>query len=140
MEQNILRSIKLVAENRLKPVVVEIEKRMIKRYIEAIGDERPKESSEMTAPPLLFCTPMMISMPVVPELPGYFERGLFGSWSISFLQDVRPGDVITATTKVADVREREGKLGDMVLIDYETEHYNQEGKVVALSKGTIIHY
>lgn len=150
MKKGKFESIKQIAESRLNPVTVEIEKRMIKRYAEAVGDmnqlwvgvnnDIEYGCGSVIAPPLLMCTPMMLGMPVLPDLPGYYERGLFGGWSLKLFQDIRPGDVITAITRVADIRERKGKLGNLLLIDYETEHYREKSELVAYSKGTIIHY
>jgi acyl dehydratase len=149
-DQDRLASIKMVAHGRLKPVVVEIEKRMIKRFVEAIGDTNPlwvdanygfkAGLGGIVAPPFLFCTPMLFGVPLVPEVPGYYKRGLFGGWDIELFRYIRLGDVITATSTVAHVREQDGKLGKMLLIDYETEHCDQSGKLIARSTGTIIHY
>jgi len=148
-KQSRLQLVRLTAEKRLKPVVVEIEKRMVKRFVEAVGYPNQLGDSEGNGvkvgrsnimPPLMFCTPMMLGMPVDPELSGYFERGLFGNWSIRFFQDVHIGDVVTTSTKVTKVKERKGRLGMMVLIDYATEHRKENGQLVASSEGTIIHY
>ncbi len=149
INQGRLHLVRLAAEKRLKPVVLEIERRMIKRFAEAVGDPNQLRHSESNRvklgrsnimPPLMFCTPMMLGMPVDPEFSGHFERGLFGSWSIRLFQDVHIGDVITSSTRVTNVKERKGELGMMVLIDYATEHRKESGQLVAFSEGTIIHY
>jgi hypothetical protein len=54
---------------------------------------------------------------------------------------MRPGDVITSgLTKLADYRERETRLGLMLITTTETTWTNQKGEMVKISRGTGLRY
>jgi hypothetical protein len=53
---------------------------------------------------------------------------------------MRPGDVISAETSLADYREREGRLGLMLFTISETRWTNQDGEHVKTSSNTLIRY
>jgi acyl dehydratase len=57
-----------------------------------------------------------------------------------FDEEICAGDVLTATAKVAELRERPGSMGPMLFIISETTYKNQDGKVVAKMTGTAIRY
>ena len=130
--------------------VVEIEKRLIKRFAEAVGDSNPlwldeeyarkSKNGGITAPPMVFLAVMMSGGATRPEVPDPFERVLDigGEWE--FLQSVRPGDEVTSVTTLTGMRERNGKLGKMIFWTFETTHTNQKGEIVATSKSTIATY
>src|SRR6266852_5027921 len=92
----------------------------------------------------------MIAMPTffrslgtaVPEvklnMPQY--RGLDGGSDWEYFEPVRPGDRITVQSKLADLRESEGRLGTMVFITAETSYTNQHGVVCAIQRSTGIRY
>jgi acyl dehydratase len=142
-----------------KPLVMEIEKGMIKKFANAIGDTNPlwqdEEYAQKTkykgiiAPPGIFCAIMMF-MPVTSEpkeapslLPGGplpLERVLDGGAEWEFISPVKLGETITSTTKLTRVLKREGKMGKMVFLALETIFKNQENKIVAKSHATIINY
>jgi hypothetical protein len=48
--------------------------------------------------------------------------------------------VLTSATKIADLSERQGSLGPMLIIRFETAYRNRQGKVVAIMRGTGIQY
>ena len=130
--------------------VVEIEKRLIRRFAEAVGDLNPlwldkeyatkSKNGDITAPPTIFLAVMMSGGATRPEVPDPFERVLDigGEWE--FLLPVRPGDEINNVTTLTGMRERNGKLGKMIFWTFETTHTNQKGEVVATSKSTIATY
>ncbi|MFC1967828.1 MaoC family dehydratase [Chloroflexota bacterium] len=133
-----------------KATPIAIEKRMIKRFVEAIEDPNPlwqdEEYAKKTqyggtiAPPMLFVASMMSGTEVRPDVPNPFQKMLDGGGKWEFFQPVRPGDVITATGKLADLREREGKLGKMVYWMFEITHKNQRGELVSRARSTLITY
>ncbi len=131
------------------PVTVEIERGAIRRFAEAIGDTNPLFNSEpqarksrfggMIAPPT-FCRSLMSPIPNVKLNLGETFRGLDGGSEWEYFHPVRPGDRITVRTKLADLRESEGRLGPMVFIVMETSYTNQLGEVCALQRSTAIRY
>jgi hydroxyacyl-ACP dehydratase HTD2-like protein with hotdog domain len=67
------------------------------------------------------------------------KRVLNGGTDIEYFDTIQAGDVLTASSKVADITERAGSLGPMVITTTETT-YKRDGKVVAISRGTGIAY
>jgi acyl dehydratase len=142
-----------------KPLTIKIEKGMVKNFAEAIGDTNPIWQDEEYAqkskyggaivPPGLFCALMMFVLPVseakkVPsilaEMPLESERVLDAGTEWEFILPVRIGEVITSTTKLVNVRGREGKMGKMLFLVAETIFKNQSGEAVAKSRATFAYY
>ena len=53
---------------------------------------------------------------------------------------MRPGDVITARSRISDFNERQGRFGLMLYVFNETEWTNQDGQFVRRRVGTSIRY
>jgi len=142
-----------------KPVTLEIEKGLIRRYVEAVGDTNPLWQDEqyarstkyggIVAPPWLLCALMatfpIVSQPktlpsAVPKVPLPRERVLDGGGEWEFSLPLRVGDTITARTKLAKVFERDGRIGKMLFFVYETSYTNQHAELVARSSSTLINY
>ena len=62
--------------------------------------------------------------------------GLDGGSEWEFFKPVRPGDVITAVSKLVDLQERQGRAGAMIIRRTETVYTNQLGELVAKGWGT----
>lgn len=139
-----------------KPIVREVTKEAIQRVAWAIDDPSPLWQDEeyakgtryggIVAPPVfLVCLwpegtefPEIVDNLVKLESP--LTRVLAAGNEFEYFEPVRPGDVITITSKLADAREHEGKLGKMLLLDGEVTYTNQEGKVVVKQRVGIIRY
>ncbi len=130
------------------PITYEIEKGHIARFAEAIGDENPLYSDEIKArnskyggiiaPPTFYRALRPGSLPETAESP--FTRNLDAGSDWEYFEPIRPGDRITVTIKLADVVEREGRLGKMIIITRETRYENQLGQIVATQKTNGISY
>lgn len=131
-----------------EPRVVEIERGAIRRFAQAIGDPNPLFNDEaaarktrfggMIAPPT-FCRSLGGEIPNVKlNMPQF--RGLDGGSEWEYFVPIRPGDKITVVSKIADLREREGRLGPMVFITVEHSYTNQFGELCALQRSTAIRY
>jgi acyl dehydratase len=127
---------------------LDVERGAIRRFAEAIGDENPLFNNEqearkrrfggMIAPPT-FCRSLSAAIVDVKlEMPQF--RGLDGGSEWEYFEPIRPGDRITVQTKIADLRESEGRLGPMVFITTETTYTNQFGEVCAIQRATGIRY
>jgi hypothetical protein len=53
---------------------------------------------------------------------------------------MRPGDVITSVTRLAEYTEREGRLGRMLFTASESEWTNQDGALVKTARMSLIRY
>lgn len=67
-------------------------------------------------------------------------RVLNGGLSVEYGVPIRPGDVITAVTRLGEYHERDGSLGRMLFTPQETEWTNQRGELVRTSRLTLIRY
>jgi len=131
-----------------EPRTIEVERWAIRRFADAIGDENPLFHDEkaarktrfgsMIAPPT-FCRALSAAIPEVKlDMPAF--RGLDGGSDWEYFEPIRPGDRITVQTKIADLRESEGRLGPMVFITTETSYTNQFGEICAIQRATGIRY
>jgi acyl dehydratase len=138
------KQIGMVGEAR----TIEIERWAIRRFAEAIGDSSPLFNDEkearktrfggMIAPPT-FGRALSAGPPDIKlDMPAF--RGLDGGSDWEYFQPIRPGDRITVQTRIADLRESEGRLGPMVFITTETTYTNQYGEICAIQRSTGIRY
>ena len=67
-------------------------------------------------------------------------RVLNGGHHGHYFERIRPGDVITSESKLADAYEREGKLGMMLFLKTETRWTNQQQALVRIGMMTTIYY
>ena len=132
-----------------QPRVYEIEKGMILRFVQAIDDPNPLWQDEeyakksryggIIAPPTFIPTVgnEQFQSQVVSSLG---EGRLHGGTELECFQPVRPGDIITVTTKIVDMRERQGKMGKMAFITFEVTYKNQRQELVARCRQILIGY
>lgn len=73
------------------------------------------------------------------EGPG-LHRLLNGGLSVEYGVKIRPGDVITAVTRLGEYTEREGSLGLMLFTPQVTTWTNQHDELVRVSTVTLIRY
>jgi hydroxyacyl-ACP dehydratase HTD2-like protein with hotdog domain len=76
----------------------------------------------------------------LPESPVRLTRILNGGTEYEYLEDICAGDVLTSTSYVSDIQEREGNIGRMLIITSKTDYANQDGRRVAGATGTLIRY
>jgi hypothetical protein len=106
-----------------------IEQGLIRRYVEAVGDDNPRWlAGNAEAPPALLLTigfehviSMLLSLP---------EAVLHGSTELECFEPVRVGDVVTVTARIAALRERP----PLTFINLEMDQHNQKGTLVARCK------
>jgi|KNS12BottometaT_FD_k123_104212_1 acyl dehydratase len=130
------------------PITHDVEKGAIIKFAEAIGDANPIFNEDeaargthfggMIAPPT-FLRSMRSGTPKV-QVQSPYPAALDGGSEWEYFEPVRPGDRITVTIYLADIFERQGRLGNMLFIVRETKYVNQFGNVVALQRSTGISY
>ena len=123
-----------------QPLVYEIEKGMIKRFARAIGDPNPLWQDEeyalktnyggIIAPPNFVLTlgfgKVLQDFISDPEI-----TVLHGSTDLDSYQAIRPGDVITVTSTIRNIRDRQGEMGKMLFVTFGMFYKNQKEKLVA---------
>jgi hypothetical protein len=63
-----------------------------------------------------------------------------GGTDVEYGVRMRPGDVITSVSRLAEYAEREGRLGLMLFTTTEDTWTNQQGETVKTSRSTLIRY
>ena len=134
------------------PSVYEIEKEPIRRWAESLGDPNPLYRDEEYAKKQgysgLVAPTAFIAQYAFPVKYGQrrasfkmpFARNLNGGNEYEFFKPICSGDTITSTTKVADMKERDGKMGKMLFVIIKNTYKNQDGEVVAKARNTGISY
>ncbi len=129
--------------------VYEIEKGMLRRFAQAIEDPNPLWQDEeyarktgygsIIAPPIFIAT---LGLEQLQSLLTTTAAGtiLHGSTELECYHPVRVGDVITATTRIADFRQRQGKMGTMTFVTFDITYENQRGELVGKCRQVIISY
>ena len=134
-----------------EPELYEIEKGMIRRFALAIDDPNPLWRDEgyarksryggITAPPTFVLTIGFdeLQQQVLESIP--YGGLLHGSTELECYQPVRPGDVISVTTKIPNIRERQDRrMGKMVFVTLDVTYKNQKQELVAKCQQMIIGY
>jgi len=135
-----------------EPSVYEIEKESIRRWADAIGDPNPLYHDEAYAKKQgyrsLIAPPEFLPHYGYPVKRGIYKaavqsplkRNLAGGNEIEIFQPLQAGDTVYQTTKLAEVLEKEGRLGKMLLLITENTVRNAKGELVSRSRHTEITY
>ncbi len=126
-----------------------VEKGHIRRFAQAIGDDNPLYSDEdyakksryggIIAPPTFATTLGFESKEnVLDGLDINFARLLHGEQEYEYHKPIMAGDVISFSTKITDITEKEGRSGAMDIITTETTGHNQDGNKVFVGRSTVV--
>ena len=137
----------------LDTIIFKVEEGAIQRYAEAIDDPNPlfnepdyarkTKYGRLLAPPGFTGWPVKagrLSQRLLGSLTkaGAPSRLLDGGVEFEFAEPVGAGDVLTATTKIASMTERETKLGKTIFTVLETTFVSEKGDVALKSRSTFI--
>ena len=144
------------------PWTCEVDKTAIRMFARSVGHTDPIYYDEAAAKAAgyrnLPCPPGYLGTPVFnpatsdstfggrrgagpgPQPRRPLKRVLNGGTEIEYFDDICAGDVLTATSHLAELEERSGSLGEMLISTNKTVYKNQAGKVVAIATGTGIRY
>lgn len=130
-------------------LVYEIEKGMLRRFAQAVGDASPlwqddeytaKSSlGSIVAPPTFILT-LGFDQIVHRLTQSPSQTVLHGSTELDYYQQVCPGDVITVTTEIDAVRQHQGKTGKTTFITFDITYKNQRQEMVAKCRQRAIIY
>ncbi len=131
-----------------EPELWEVEKGHIRRFAEAISDPNPIYRDEayaaktryggIIAPPQFLIDAGLVKLVdrLVDMCPD--KANINGGTDLEFYGPMRPGDMITTVAKLAEVKERTGKSGEMIFLTVEVTYTNQKGELVAVCRNTFI--
>lgn len=137
--------------HEFKPVVYEIETGAIRKLAKAIGYTWPLCQDEEYAMkskyggivvPLTFIASLR-----VPEADEWVmklkipqKRIVNAGVEMEIFMPIKTGDVVTVTSRIADLIEREGKSGKMLAMVFEITYVNQRGELAAKIRATGIRF
>lgn len=136
-----------------EPVTFKVEEGAIQRYAQAIGDPNPlyndveyasnSKYGRLICPPGFTGWPVKGGMSVFKLVESLVKAGapprlLDGGMEFEFFVPIGAGDILAATTKIANISEREGKSGKMMLATIETDFLNQNGDLALRTRATLI--
>ncbi len=134
----------------LESVTCEIERGMIRSFVQAIDDSNPLWQNEeyarksqhdgIVAPPTFILAIGFEQFLEQILALASFGTILHGSTEFECYQPIRPGDVVAVTTKITNVRERDGKMGKTAFITFEITYRNQRQELVAKCRQMVIGY
>ena len=120
-----------------EPITFDVERGAIVRLAEAIGDPQPAYEEGTAAPPT-FPTTFNFRLPI-PSLKAIDPaRFIHGEQEYAYERPLQAGDRISCVAKIADVSEKETKLGTAQFVVVETEGRDQGGEVVFTGRSTLI--
>lgn len=134
----ITKEMKSMMGMEIAKVVHEVDKTMLRRLAEAIDDPNPIWQKE--AAPGFIMAAMVSGSGEPPKALFPLKRMVAGGGDWEFYLPIKVGDVITCTTKLADLYEREGKAGKLLFIITETSIINQRGELAAKGRATLVNY
>jgi acyl dehydratase len=138
-----------------EPIVFKVEEGAIQRYAQAIGDPNPLfndiENAGKNKYGRLICPPGFTGWPVKGGISvfklvdslvkaGAPSRLLDGGVEFEFFEPIGAGDMLTATTKIANITERETRMGKTMFTTVEATFVNQKKKVALKSRSTLIQF
>ncbi len=126
-----------------------VTRRDIRRYALATRQRDPRFIRGDEAPPLFYTALFWPEAPLdklrpdgltadalLPALP--LPRVMAGGSSVTPVRSIRPGDVLVATRKITDIREREGRTGPLIFVETETAIRTADGELVLTDRTTMI--
>ncbi|MBI3784988.1 MAG: MaoC family dehydratase N-terminal domain-containing protein [Deltaproteobacteria bacterium] len=130
-------------------VTMPIERGKIREFAKAIKDDNPlyfdedyarKVAGGIVPPPTFTMTSgFWDEGPRKPLLTYDVRRLLHGEQEFEYLAPVHAGDILTGTTRVSDVYEKQGSRGGtMTFGTLETTFTNQRGEKVLISRSTLV--
>ena len=134
-----------------EPSIYEIERSAIRRWAEAVGDPDPRFHDEEYARGKgyrgLVAPPGFIAWYAFPNTAGRsrggfrspFTRTLNGGNEYELFEPIQAGDTITATNKLVELFERDGRMGKMLFTITETTYKNQDDEIAVKARRTDIY-
>jgi hypothetical protein len=122
------------------PQVFEVEKGMVRKFVEAIGDPNPlwREIAPPTFVAALRVEELWDAIHTVncPLTRNMLNAGI----ELEYYRPIRVGDTISATGQLIKCEEKEGKTGKMLFMIREHIYKNQHGEVVVKARNITVRY
>lgn len=119
------------------PEVYEIEKGMVRKFVEAIEDPNPRWRE--IAPPTFAAALVpteLVNRILNAKTP--LKRILNGASELEYLKPIKIGDVISVTGTLTRLRQVQGQEGTSLFMITEVTYTNQRGEMVVKGRNTYI--
>ena len=123
----------------------------LRAYLAAVGSDPTvldRAPADIPVPPMFFyslCRRIVAESDLLPDgqhpdlgVEGVTGQTVAGGHKAVFHAPLRVGDVLTATERVIDIAEKQGRAGALVFVTTETVYVNQEGRTVVTFQATTI--
>lgn len=118
-------------------VTLDVEKGAIVKFAQAIGDAQSAYLEGSAAPPTFPTTfQFRTRHPALADIDP--ARFIHGEQEYAYERPLRAGDRITCVTRIADVSEKETRLGSATFVVVETEGRDEGGELVFTGRSTAI--
>lgn len=119
--------------------VYQVERGMVQQFIQTIGDLNLRWQKEEFTPPTFI---MSLGLEQIEQelATDPSVTLLHGSTEFECYQPTVVGDTLTVTAKIADIRERQGKMGKTVFTTFELTYKNQRQELIAKCRQMLISY
>ena|SRR5438270_7418836 len=118
-----------------EPHTFEVEQGAIVKLADAIGDPQPAYREGVAAPPT-FPTTFRFAIPGLADVDP--ARFLHGEQEYEYARPIRAGDRITCIARIADVREKETRVGKATFVIAEVEGRDDRGEPVFTARSTLL--
>ncbi len=118
-------------------ITFDVEKGAIVRLAEAIGDDNPAYREGSIAPPT-FPTTFNFRLPIPSLRTIDPARFIHGEQEYVYERPLRAGESVTCQAKIANVTEKETKLGTARFVLVETEGRDAAGELVFTGRATLL--
>lgn len=131
------------------PYSMDVEKGDMIRYARSVGETKGIYVDEAAARAsrhggLIACPTFLITMRILQgellSLPNPLPNSVDGGTVWAYHHHIRPGDRITARARLADLEEKDGRLGRMLFQIVEIRYSNQFDQLVVTQRDTYIRY
>ena len=130
-----------------EPILHEVEKGAVRRFVDALGDPNPIYVDEEAARAAGYRA--LVAPPTFPAVLAMNERFrhsldlgtrslLHGEQQIEYGRPILAGDRLTVVSRVADVQERAGSSGPMDILVLEDEGRDPQGALVFRTRSTLV--
>ena len=122
------------------PEIHEVREEEVRRFMGATEDPALQSGAPLTYAPPTFPTTFRSSRHSIPglELDGSKMQLLHGEQQFSYTRPLRIGEQVSCVTRVADVRQRSGRSGEMTFVILEMEGMDSQQQPIFSARSTLI--
>ena len=119
------------------PQIFEVTREAVQRFMEAAEDPALHTDTPLEYAPPTFPTTFRMRVSGL-ELDPTRMQLLHGEQEYTYMRRLRIGEQVTCTARIVDVRQRNGRTGEMTFMVTETTGHDAQQQVVFIARSTSI--